>query len=147
MLILRRMPEVERFCSRIERLEAITCTSHYSKAMKYEERPWGSYQIIHVDQKCQVKKLVVNPGKRLSLQSHRYRAEHWFVVSGMGIAQVDSEIIPLQPGDSVDIPILAKHRITCGGEDALIFIEVQTGTSFDEMDIVRFEDDFGRATI
>ena len=115
--------------------------------MEYEERPWGSYQIIHVDNNCQVKKLVVIPGKRLSLQSHKFRAEHWFVVSGTGFAQIDTEIIQLGPGDSVDIPILTKHRITCDGEDALIFIEVQTGTSFDEMDITRFEDDFGRSTI
>jgi mannose-6-phosphate isomerase-like protein (cupin superfamily) len=113
--------------------------------MNYEERPWGNYQIIHIDQNCQVKKLVVNPGKRLSLQSHKYRAEHWFVVSGRGLAQVDSESIPLAPGDSVDIPVLTKHRISCEGEEALVFIEVQTGTSFDEMDIVRFEDDFGRS--
>lgn len=113
--------------------------------MEYAERPWGTYQIIHADHNCQVKKLVVNPGKRLSLQSHEYRAEHWFVVSGTGFAQVNGEEIPLGPGDSVDIPVLSQHRITSDGEQDLVFIEVQTGSSFDEIDIVRYEDDFGRA--
>ena len=141
----RRIPEVERFFPRIVRLIEFVCRFHYSETMNYEERPWGNYQIIHVDQNCQVKKLIVNPGKRLSLQSHKYRAEHWFVVSGTGIAQIDDKEIPLGPGGSVDIPVLSQHRITSDGEQNLVFIEVQTGLSFDEMDIVRYEDDFGRA--
>jgi mannose-6-phosphate isomerase len=112
--------------------------------MNYDERPWGNYTVLYTDESCQVKKLVVNPGKRLSLQSHKFRAEHWFIVSGQGIAQSDGVGIALSAGNSIDIPIGSKHRISCSGAKELIFIEVQTGSSFTEDDIVRYEDDFGR---
>ena len=112
--------------------------------MNFEERPWGNYTVLYTDENCQVKKLVVNPGKRISLQSHNFRAEHWFVVSGRGIAELDGKEIDVVPGDSIDVPIGARHRISCGESIPLIFVEVQTGSSFAENDIVRFEDDFGR---
>ena len=107
-------------------------------------RPWGSFIVLFSDQNCQVKKLDVSPGQRLSLQSHKLRHEHWFVVKGAGKAQVDDAEIILHPGDSVDIPVGTKHRISNDSDDLLVFIEVQTGVSFDEEDIQRFEDDFGR---
>ena len=94
----------------------------------------------------QVKKIVVCPGKRLSLQSHKFRAEHWFIVSGQGNAELDEAKIVLNPGDSVDVPVGAKHRISCISEGVLVIVEVQTGSSFAEEDIVRYEDDFGRST-
>jgi len=86
----------------------------------------------------------VNPGKRISLQSHKFRAEHWFVVSGQGTAEVDEKEITVGPGDSINVPIGSKHRISCAGASPLVFIEVQTGSSFAENDIIRYEDDFGR---
>jgi mannose-6-phosphate isomerase len=113
--------------------------------MIFEERPWGNYTVLYSDETCQVKKLVVNPGKRISLQSHKFRAEHWFVVRGQGITQLDGAEIILNPGDSIDIPIESKHRISCNSEMDLVFIEVQTGSSFEEDDIVRYQDDFGRS--
>ena len=112
--------------------------------MNFEERPWGNYTVLYTDETCQVKKLVVNPGKRISLQSHKFRAEHWFIVSGQGTAEVDEMEINVVPGDSVDVPIGFKHRISCSESSPLVFIEVQTGSSFAEDDIVRYEDDFGR---
>jgi mannose-6-phosphate isomerase-like protein (cupin superfamily) len=112
--------------------------------VNYEERPWGNYTVLHTDETCQVKKLVINQGKRISLQSHKFRAEHWFIVSGHGIAELNGEEIEVSPGDSIDIPIGSKHRIACGASRTLIFIEVQTGSSFAEGDIIRYEDDFGR---
>jgi mannose-6-phosphate isomerase-like protein (cupin superfamily) len=87
----------------------------------------------------------VNPGKRISLQSHKFRAEHWFIVSGRGTAEVDGKEIGVEQGDSIDVPIGLKHRISNYQEKPLVFIEVQTGTSFAENDIVRFKDDFGRS--
>jgi mannose-6-phosphate isomerase len=113
--------------------------------MVFEERPWGSFFILHADDCCQIKKLVVNPGKRISLQSHQYRAEHWFIVSGKGTAELDGTKREVAPGDSVDVPIGSKHRISCSAFEPLVFIEVQTGTSFNEDDIVRYQDDFGRS--
>ena len=112
--------------------------------MNFDQRPWGNYAILYTDENCQVKKLFVNPGKRVSLQSHKFRAEHWFIVSGEGTAEVNGKEIPVGPGDSIDVPIGSKHRISSGEQGALIFIEVQTGSSFAEEDIVRYDDDFGR---
>jgi mannose-6-phosphate isomerase len=112
--------------------------------MNFEERPWGNYSVLYTDETCQVKKLILNPGKRISLQSHEFRAEHWFIVSGQGSAELDGKKIEVGPGDSVDIPIGSMHRISCGEGDPMVFIEVQTGSSFEESDIVRYEDDFGR---
>jgi mannose-6-phosphate isomerase len=112
--------------------------------MNFEERPWGNYTVLHTDENCQVKKLIVKPGKRISLQSHEFRAEHWFIVSGQGVAELDGNKITVGPGHSVDVPTGSKHRISCDSSEPLIFIEVQTGSSFVEADIVRYEDDFGR---
>lgn len=112
--------------------------------MTHEERPWGSFTVLHSDSSHQVKKLLLNPGMRLSLQSHKYRAEHWFIVSGSGLVQLEKELIKVQQGDSVDIPIGTKHRMTSTSDDPLVFVEVQTGISFDETDITRHEDDYGR---
>ena len=112
--------------------------------MNFEERPWGNYTVLYTDETCQVKRLVVNPGKRISLQSHKFRAEHWFIVSGQGAAELDENLIDVGPGDSIDVSIGSKHRISCGMTEPLVFIEVQTGSSFAEDDIVRYEDDFGR---
>lgn len=79
--------------------------------MNFEERPWGNYTVLHSVTSHQVKKLIVNPGKRLSLQSHRFRAEHWFIVSGQGIAELQGQEFLLGPGDSIDIPIASEHRM------------------------------------
>jgi mannose-6-phosphate isomerase-like protein (cupin superfamily) len=112
--------------------------------MNFEERPWGNYTVLFTDETFQIKKLVVNPGKRISLQSHKFRAEHWLIVSGQGTAELDGKKMEVGPGNSIDILIGSKHRISSTGEGDLVFVEVQTGTSFNEIDIVRFDDDFGR---
>jgi mannose-6-phosphate isomerase-like protein (cupin superfamily) len=112
--------------------------------MNFDERPWGNYAVLYTDETCQVKKLVVNPGKRISLQSHEFRAEHWFIVLGKGVAELNGEETEVGPGSSIDVPIGSKHRISCSGAEPLVFIEVQTGSSFAEVDSVRYEDDFGR---
>ena len=112
--------------------------------MNFEERPWGNYTVLHTKENFHVKKLVVNPGKRISLQSHKFRAEHWFIVSGYGNAELDGKEFEVVSADSIDIPIGSKHRISCSNAEPLVFIEVQAGATFAEDDIVRYEDDFGR---
>ena len=92
-----------------------------------------------------VKRIVVYPGKRLSLQRHRHRLEHWTVVSGTAMVTRDSEEIRLTGGESVDIPLGAIHRVFNPGGNPLVFIEVQMGDYFGEDDIERLEDDFGRS--
>ena len=107
-------------------------------------RPWGNYEVLFTGTDCQVKRIEVIPGKRLSLQSHKFRAEHWFIVSGNGTAIIGDQIKDIKSGDAIDIPIGVKHRIAAGEISTVVFVEVQTGSSFDEDDIIRYEDDFGR---
>lgn len=94
---------------------------------------------------CKVKRIVVHPGKRLSLQRHRRRSEHWHFVKGEGLVTRDGEQIPVKEGDSLDIPLGSLHRIRNLGQSDLVVIEVQRGDYFGEDDIERVEDDFGRS--
>ena len=112
--------------------------------MSIVNRPWGSFRVIETQEKFQIKELTVSPGSRLSLQSHEFRAEHWLVIQGIARVETDGVIQNLHPGYSVQIPIRTKHRVEAVGDSPLIFIEIQTGSSFDENDIIRFEDDYGR---
>jgi mannose-6-phosphate isomerase len=109
------------------------------------ERPWGSYTVLAEQPDHKVKRITVRPGCRLSYQRHERRAEHWLVVAGDGIVTLDGEERCVGPGSSVDVAIGAAHRIANTGHSALVFIEVQTGDYFGEDDIVRLDDDYGRA--
>ncbi len=116
------------------------------RGREYDVRPWGSYTVLDdeaADHK--VKRIVVSPGKRLSYQQHARRAEHWFMVAGSAQVTLDGVVHRLEPGAAIDIPRGAAHRIENVGRDDLVFIEVQHGDYFGEDDIVRLEDDFGRA--
>lgn len=88
----------------------------------------------------------VSPGKRLSYQRHKFRAEHWFIVAGSAEITIDGVKKRVSAGESVDFGIGVAHRIANVGETDVIFVEVQTGTYFGEDDIERLEDDFGRAS-
>lgn len=107
-------------------------------------RPWGYYEVISSETDHKVKRIVVYPGKRLSLQRHLLRAEHWHVVRGEAIVSLDGQSLHLKAGLSVDIPRGALHRIMNPGDENMAFIEIQTGAYFGEDDIERFEDDYGR---
>lgn len=110
-----------------------------------EERPWGYFSVLMEDGQHKLKRIVVYPGKRLSLQRHRHRDEHWTIVSGEARMTVDGREFTLLRGQSVDIPRGAFHRVLNPGNADLVIVEIQTGESFDENDIERAEDDFGRA--
>ncbi len=110
-----------------------------------DHRPWGYYTVLSDEPDHKVKRIVVNPGKRLSLQSHERRAEQWTIISGSPVVTRDHEQIPMSPGETVEIPRGAKHRIANPGEEPAVFVEVQMGDYFGEDDITRYEDDFGRA--
>jgi mannose-1-phosphate guanylyltransferase / mannose-6-phosphate isomerase len=107
-------------------------------------RPWGSYDSVDSGDNFQVKRLTVNPGKKLSLQLHHQRAEHWVVVKGVATVTKGDEVIILQENESTYIPVGMKHRLENDTEDFLEIIEVQSGSYLGEDDIVRFDDDFGR---
>ncbi len=108
-------------------------------------RPWGYYEVLADAADHKVKRITVWPRKRLSLQRHRRRAEHWYVLRGAATVTLDGEEIRLHPGQSVDIPRGAWHRIRNDGETDLVFVEIQSGDYFGEDDIERREDDYGRA--
>jgi mannose-6-phosphate isomerase len=109
-----------------------------------DHRPWGYYRVILDEKDNKVKKIVVYPGKRLSLQRHRHRAEHWYILKGEAIVYRDNKKFFLKFDDSIDIPVLSVHRIENPGQENLELIEIQTGDYLLEDDIERLEDDFGR---
>jgi mannose-1-phosphate guanylyltransferase/mannose-6-phosphate isomerase len=107
-------------------------------------RPWGSYQDIDRGERFRAKRLSVKPGGRLSLQSHKRRAEHWVVVKGVAEVVLDGKIITLHENESVYIPIGGVHRLSNPGKEPLEVVEVQTGDYLEEDDIVRYEDIYAR---
>ena len=109
-----------------------------------ERRPWGYYKVLADTDTYKIKEIAVFPHKRLSLQRHHRRSEHWYILRGRAEIVLDDTTIVLVAGQSVDIPEGALHRIANPGSENVHFIEVQTGAYFGEDDIERFDDDFGR---
>ncbi len=107
-------------------------------------RPWGTYETLIEDNGYKVKKIVVKPGKRLSLQKHFHRNEHWIVVSGTAEVEVGEKSFILRPNESTYIKMGEKHRLSNPGKILLVIIEVQVGEYTGEDDIVRIEDDYKR---
>src|SRR3990167_4298426 len=107
-------------------------------------RPWGSYQDIDRGERFRAKRLTVNPGAKLSLQSHNRRAEHWVVVKGVAEVTLDGKIMTLHENESTYIPIGGIHRLANPGSELLEVVEVQTGDYVEEDDIVRYEDIYAR---
>jgi len=150
-----RIASIDRRACRDEVEERFTCQrmAHeyvkvYHKILEDREnyRPWGHYENLRERDDHKIKELIVNPGERLSLQKHQRRAEHWTVVSGEALVTVGNEEIPLMPGQSVDVPTGAVHRIMNPGDIPLVLVEVQMGDYFGEDDIIRLEDDYDRSS-
>ena len=112
---------------------------------EFDRRPWGTYTVLEEGRNFKVKRIEVLPGKRLSYQKHKQRAEHWVVVEGTAKVTLDGREIIVATGEAIDIPIGAAHRVENPGDDDLIFIEVQRGSYLGEDDIERLQDDYGRA--
>jgi len=107
-------------------------------------RPWGSYQSVDNGERHQVKRIVVKPGGRLSLQKHHHRAEHWVVVRGTAEVTVDGVVRLVHENEAVYLPIGCVHRLVNPGKIPLELIEVQVGSYTGEDDIIRIEDIYGR---
>lgn len=107
-------------------------------------RPWGSYSRLEDNTSYSIKRITVAPGRRLSLQKHRSRSEHWVVVSGQAKVTIDGNEHLLSRGESTYVPIGSLHRLENPGRVPLDMIEVQIGDYIGEDDIERFDDDFGR---
>lgn len=109
-----------------------------------DSRPWGSWVVLDKTPQILVKRLNVAPGKRISLQRHRFRSERWIVMEGEASVQRDGENILLHTGDGVMIPRNCLHRLANDTLQPIIVLEVQFGEMLSEDDIERFDDDYGR---
>ena len=109
-----------------------------------DDRPWGRWEEYLNEPGYRVKRLVVRPGKRLSLQKHAHRREHWVIASGRGLFTLNDALRRVATGDALFIGAGDAHRIENDGREPLIIIETQIGLCLED-DIVRLEDDFGRA--
>ena len=110
-------------------------------------RPWGSYEVLLDEPNYKAKRITILPKARISYQSHANRNEHWIITSGRGKVTLDGRESFIRYGSLVSIPAGSKHRIeNTESDESLVFIEVQTGSSFSEEDIVRYKDDYGRST-
>jgi len=108
-----------------------------------EERPWGKFEQFTKNEPTTVKIITVKAGQSLSLQYHKKRSEFWRIVAGEGIITIDEREMPAKIGDEFSVDILEKHRIKAGQEGDLVILEIASG-EFDEDDIVRLEDSYGR---
>jgi mannose-6-phosphate isomerase len=125
-------------------LGLINKNSEFGEMTLKNKRPWGYFEVLSDAPNHKVKRIVIEPGGILSLQRHKLRSEHWFVVSGKGIASIDGKDYSVQNGSTVDIPSKKTHRLENSSAENLVIIEVQTGEYFGEDDIERLEDKYGR---
>ncbi len=109
-----------------------------------EERPWGWYDVIDEGDRYKVKNIEVKPGSSLSLQQHHHRTEHWVVVSGTALVQLNNDKQLLGENQSTYIPLGCVHRLSNPGKIPLKIIEVQSGAYLEEDDIERLDYDYGR---
>jgi mannose-6-phosphate isomerase-like protein (cupin superfamily) len=110
--------------------------------MKKEERPWGEFKVIHKEPGVTIKIITVKPNQRLSLQSHQERDEMWLLLLGRGFSEIFGILEEMKKGIVYIIPREEKHRLTAG-EKGIKVLEISFG-EFDENDIIRYEDDYGR---
>jgi len=135
----RRAEELKRLVARISSDDRNEASLH-----RRVYRPWGSYDSIDQGSGFQVKRIFVDPGKKLSLQRHKHRSEHWVVVKGEAEVTVGEVVTRLTANQSTYIAAGVVHRLANPGLEALEIIEVQTGDYLGEDDIERLEDDFNR---
>src|SRR5215475_8190700 len=122
-----------------------TVAPHVTEDHIKGHRPWGSYQSVDNGDRHQVKRIIVKPGQRLSLQKHYHRSEHWIVVRGAARVTINEDIKTVHENESIYIPMGAVHRLENPGKILLELIEVQTGSYLGEDDIIRIEDDYRRS--
>lgn len=124
---------------------ADTCTVGAGTQVS-DERPWGTWYVLDTGSGYKVKRIEVQPGHRLSYQTHEHRSEHWLVVAGIATCVVDGAQVVVGPGAHVDVGRGVAHRIGNDGPEVLTIIEIQLGAYTGEDDIVRLEDDYQRCS-
>ena len=138
VVLVAKKDQVQDVKKLVDRLKAEKRCEHLVHKQVY--RPWGWYEGIDEGERFQVKRIMVKPGEKLSLQMHHHRAEHWIVVSGTARVTCGDEVVLLAENQSTYIPLGTTHRLENPGKIDLHMIEVQSGTYLGEDDIVRFED-------
>jgi len=141
-LLISKQGSGQRVKEVVNRLKEIGSDLHANHVTSH--RPWGTYTILEESTGYKIKRIVVKPGKRLSLQKHYHRSEHWVVVNGTANVQVGEKEQVIRTNESIYIPIGDIHRLHNPGNVDLVLIEVQVGQYLGEDDIVRLEDDFSR---
>jgi len=144
-------PDATLVCTK-ERAQDVKKVVDELKKRKAEEhlthrtvyRPWGSYTVLEIGDRYKIKRIVINPGAKLSHQMHNHRSEHWVVVSGTARVTNGDKIYDVHPNESTYIPMSTKHRLENAGKIPVQIIEVQNGEYLEEDDIVRFDDDYKR---
>lgn len=139
-----RLSEAQRVGEVVKRLRADAATLPLTETDRTAHRPWGGYTAILDGERFKVKRLFVKPGRRLSLQRHHHRSEHWVVVRGTAQVTIGETTRAVAENESVHIPRGEVHRLANPGRIVLEVIEVQTGSYLGEDDIIRIEDEFGR---
>jgi mannose-1-phosphate guanylyltransferase len=139
-----RMEDSQNVGKLVKHLASMPNTVALTETHPTSYRPWGGYTSVLNGDRFQVKRLFVIPGKRLSLQKHHHRSEHWIVVRGTAEVTVGEKTVPLGENQSIYIPQGEVHRLSNPGKILLELIEVQTGSYLGEDDIIRIEDEFGR---
>jgi mannose-1-phosphate guanylyltransferase len=139
-----RLSEAQRVGPMVKALRANPATVGLTEIHRTAYRPWGGYSSVLNGERFQVKRLFVKPGKKLSLQKHHHRAEHWVVVTGTAEVTIDGKVTMLTENESIYLPLGSVHRLANPGKILLELIEVQTGSYLGEDDIIRIEDEFGR---
>src|SRR5690606_9853836 len=139
-----RLPAAQQVGQMVKALRESEDTRGITEIHRTAYRPWGGYASILNGARFQVKRLFVKPGKKLSLQKHHHRAEHWVVVSGSAEVTIDGKVTMVGENESIYLPLGCVHRLANPGKILLELIEVQTGSYLGEDDIIRIEDEFGR---
>jgi mannose-1-phosphate guanylyltransferase/mannose-6-phosphate isomerase len=150
-MILIDTPDATLVCPK-DRAQDVKAVVEVLKERGYTEhavhrttrRPWGSYTVLESGPGYKIKKIVVKPGERLSLQYHNKRSEHWVVIQGRAEVLRGDEVLSVSLNESIDIPMGVKHRLRNPGAEPLEIIEIQNGAYLEEDDIVRLDDDFER---
>jgi mannose-1-phosphate guanylyltransferase len=119
--------------------------SDLPKVPQTVNRPWGTYSVLESSDRYKMKRIVVRPGERLSLQKHLHRSEHWVVVSGTATVTVGDKVFYVRPNESTYIPSGTIHRLQNEGKLPLVIVEVQVGEYTGEDDIIRVQDDYKRS--
>lgn len=141
-LLISKRGSAQKVKSVVEKIKEVS--KELTEVHRMVHRPWGSYEVLLNAEQYKIKRVVVKPGRKLSLQKHSHRSEHWVVLSGLATVTVGEKRFCIRPNESIYIDVGEVHRLENEGEADLVIIEVQVGEYIGEDDIVRLDDIYGR---